>query len=249
MENKLEGKIAVITGGGSGIGFATAKRFVLEGAYVFIIDRNKKELDLALSEIGKSVEGIEGDVSNLADLDKLYNIVKDQKGHIDILFANAGIIQFSPLGKISEEHFDKLFSINVKGLLFTVQKALPIFRDGGSIILNASIGASKGGEELSVYHATKAAIRSFARSWTLDLRHRKIRVNAVSPGSIDTPIFKPVLNQQQIEEFWKNSLKTIPMGRMGTPDEIAKAVSFLASDDSSYVTGIELFVDGGVAQV
>jgi NAD(P)-dependent dehydrogenase (short-subunit alcohol dehydrogenase family) len=248
MGNKLEGKITVITGGASGIGLATTKRFVSGGAYVFIIDRHKKELDLALSEIGKNVVGIEGDISNLADLDKLYNIVKDQKGHIDILFANAGIIQFAPLGKISEEHF-KLFGINVKGLLFTVQKALPLFRDGGSIILNASIGASKGGEELSVYHATKAAIRSFARSWTLDLRNRKIRVNAVSPGSIDTPIFKPVLNQQQTEEFWKNALKSIPMGRMGSPDEIAKAVSFLATDDSSYITGIELFVDGGVAQV
>jgi NAD(P)-dependent dehydrogenase (short-subunit alcohol dehydrogenase family) len=249
MGNKLEGKITVITGGASGIGLATTKRFVSEGAYVFIIDRHKKELDLALSEIGRNVTGIDGDISNLSDLDKLYNIVKDQKGHIDILFANAGIIQFARLGKITEEHFDKLFSINVKGLLFTVQKALPIFRDGGSIILNASIGASKGGEELSVYHATKTAIRSFARSWTLDLRNRKIRVNAVSPGSIDTPIFKPVLNQQQIEEFWKNALKAIPMGRMGSPDEIAKAVSFLASDDSSYITGIELFVDGGVAQV
>jgi NAD(P)-dependent dehydrogenase (short-subunit alcohol dehydrogenase family) len=249
MGNKLEGKITVITGGASGIGLATTKRFVSEGAYVFIIDRHKKELDLALSEICKNVVGIEADISNLADLDKLYNIVKDQKGHIDILFANAGIIQFAPLGKISEEHFDKLFGINVKGLLFTVQKALPLFRDGGSIILNASIGASKGGEELSVYHATKAAIRSFARSWTLDLRNRKIRVNAVSPGSIDTPIFKPVLNQQQTEEFWKNALKSIPMGRMGSPDEIAKAVSFLATDDSSYITGIELFVDGGVAQV
>lgn len=249
MGNKLEGKIAVITGGGSGIGFATAKRFVLEGAYVFIIDRQKKELDLAISEIGKNVMGIDGDVSSLADLDKLYNIVKDQKGHIDILFANAGIIQFAPLGKISEEHFDKLFSINVKGVLFTVQKALPIFRDGGSIILNASIGASKGAEELSVYHATKAAIRSFARSWTLDLRHKKLRVNAISPGSIDTPIFKPVLSEEEERQFWNNATKAIPMGRMGSPDEVAKAVSFLASDDSSYITGIELFVDGGVAQV
>ena len=249
MANKLEGKIAVITGGASGIGLATAKRFVLEGAYVFILDRNEKELELALSEIGKNVVGVEGDVSNVADLDRLYGVVKDQKGHIDILFANAGIMQFASLGKISEEGFDKIFSINVKGVLFTMQKALPILQDGSSIILNASIGASKGGEELSLYHATKAAIRSFARSWTLDLRHRKIRVNAVSPGPIDTPFVNTVLSEQQSEEFLKNFLKSTPMGRMGSPDEVAKAVLFLASDDSSYITGIELFVDGGVAQI
>jgi NAD(P)-dependent dehydrogenase (short-subunit alcohol dehydrogenase family) len=249
MGDKLEGKIAVITGGGSGIGLATAKRFVSEGAYVFIIDRNRKELDLALSDIGKNIVGIEADVLNLSDLDKLYNIVKDQKGQLDILFANAGIIRFAPLEKISEQHFDELFSINVKGLLFTVQKALPILQDRSSIILNSSIGASKGAEELSVYHATKAAIRSFARSWTLDLRHRKIRVNAVSPGPIDTPLLNPALNEQQREQFLKNVLKSTPMGRMGSSDEVAKAVSFLASDDSSYITGIELFVDGGVAQI
>jgi NAD(P)-dependent dehydrogenase (short-subunit alcohol dehydrogenase family) len=192
---------------------------------------------------------LRGDVTNLADLDKLYNIVKDQKGQLDILFANAGIIRFAPLEKISEQHFYELFSINVKGLLFTVQKALPILQDGSSIILNSSIGASKGAEELSVYHATKAAIRSFARSWTLDLRHRKIRVNAVSPGPIDTPLLNPALNEQQREQFLKNVLKSTPMGRMGSSDEVAKAVSFLASDDSSYITGIELFVDGGVAQI
>jgi NAD(P)-dependent dehydrogenase (short-subunit alcohol dehydrogenase family) len=250
MGNKLEGKIAVITGGASGIGLATAKRFVSEGAYVFIIDRNKKELDTAISEIGKNVSsGIQSDVSNLADLDRSFDVVKDKKGHIDILFANAGVIQFAPLGKISEEHFDKVFGINVKGLLFTVQKALPIFRDGGSIILTASIGASKGAEELSIYHATKAAIRSFARCWTLDLKHRKIRVNAVSPGSIDTPFLNPVLSKQQSEQFLNNVLKSTPLGRMGSPDEVAKAVLFLASDDSSYITGIELFVDGGVAQI
>jgi NAD(P)-dependent dehydrogenase (short-subunit alcohol dehydrogenase family) len=250
MGNKLEGKIAVITGGASGMGLATAKRFVSEGAYVFIIDLNKKELDTAISEIGKNVSsGIQSDVSNLADLDRSFDVVKDQKGHIDILFANAGIIQFAPLGKISEEHFDKLFNINVKGLLFTVQKALPIFRDGGSIILTASIGASKGAEELSIYHATKAAIRSFARCWILDLKHRKIRVNAVSPGSIDTPFVYRTLSKQQSEQFLNNVLESTPMGRMGTPDEVAKAVLFLASDDSSYITGTELFVDGGVAQI
>jgi NAD(P)-dependent dehydrogenase (short-subunit alcohol dehydrogenase family) len=250
MGNKLEGKIAVITGGNSGIGLATAKRFVSEGAYVFISGRRQKELDLALSEIGKNVIGIQGDVSNLADLDRLYNTVKDQKGHLDILFANAGIAQFASLGEISEEHFDNIFGINVKGLLFTVQKALPLFQNGGSIILNASIGSSKGFEETSVYSATKAAIRSFARTWTADLRHRKIRVNAISPGPIDTPIFSNLLqNEEQSEQFKKNIVNIVPMGRMGSPDEVAKAVSFLASDDSSYITGIELFVDGGLAQI
>ena len=250
MGNKLEGKIAVITGGNSGIGLATAKRFVSEGAYVFISGRRQKELDLALSEIGKNVIGIQGDVSNLADLDRLYNTVKDQKGHLDILFANAGIAQFASLGEISEEHFDNIFGINVKGLLFTVQKALPLFQNGGSIILNASIGSSKGFEETSVYSATKAAVRSFARTWTVDLRHRKIRVNAISPGPIDTPIFSNLLqNEEQSEQFKKNIVNIVPMGRMGSPDEVAKAVSFLASDDSSYITGIELFVDGGLAQI
>jgi NAD(P)-dependent dehydrogenase (short-subunit alcohol dehydrogenase family) len=250
MGNKLEGKIAVITGGNSGIGLATAKRFVSEGSYVFITGRRQKELDVAVSEIGKNVVGIQGDVSNLEDLDRLYNTVKDQKGHLDILFANAGIAQFAPLGEISEEHFDNIFRINVKGVLFTVQKALSLFHDGGSIILNASIGSSKGVGESSVYSATKAAVRSFARTWTVDLRHRKIRVNAISPGPIDTPIFSNLLqNEEQSEQFKKNIMNTVPMGRMGNPDEIAKVVSFLASDESSYITGIELFVDGGLAQI
>jgi NAD(P)-dependent dehydrogenase (short-subunit alcohol dehydrogenase family) len=249
-ENKLEGKIAVITGGNSGIGLATAKRFVSDGTYVFITGRRQNELDTAISEIGKNVIGIQGDVSNLADLDRLYDVVKDQKGHLDILFANAGIAQFATLGEISEEHFDKIFGIKVKGLLFTVQKALPIFQDGGSIILNASIGSSKGFEETSVYSATKAAVRSFARTWTADLKHRKIRVNAISPGPIDTPIFSSLMqNEEQSEQFKKNIVNTVPMGRMGSPDEIAKVVSFLASNDSSYITGIELFIDGGLAQI
>jgi NAD(P)-dependent dehydrogenase (short-subunit alcohol dehydrogenase family) len=250
MGNKLEGKIAVITGGNSGIGLATAKRFVSESAFVFIIGRRQNELDAAVSEIGNNVTGIQGDVSDLTDLDRLYNTVKDQKGHLDILFANAGIAQFAPLGEISEEHFDNIFGINVKGLLFTVQKALPLFHDGGSIILNASIGSSKGVEESSVYSATKAAVRSFARTWTVDLRHRKIRVNAISPGPIDTPIFSNLLqNEEQSEQFKKNIVNTVPMGRMGNSEEVVKAVSFLASDDSSYITGIELFVDGGLAQI
>jgi NAD(P)-dependent dehydrogenase (short-subunit alcohol dehydrogenase family) len=249
MVNKLEGKIAVITGGTSGIGLTTAKRFVSEGAYVFITGLYQKEIDEAISEIGKNVSGIQSDVSNLADIDKMYDVVKDQKGHIDILFANAGIIQFAPLGEISEEHFNKIFDIDVKGLLFTVQKALPLFQEGGSIILMASVGASKGSADLSVYHAAKAAVRSFARSWTLNLNQRNIRVNAISPGPIDTPFVNRVLNEQQTQQFIQNVVKATPIGRMGSPDEVAKAVSFLASNDSSYVTGIDLFVDGGMAQI
>ena len=249
MGNKLDGKIAVITGGTSGIGLATAKRFVSEGACVFITGLSQKEIDVSISDIGKNVSGIQCDVSNLADIDKMYDVVKDQKGHIDILFANAGIIEFAPLGEISEKHFDKIFDIDVKGLLFTVQKALPIFQDGGSIILMASVGSSKGSAELSVYHAAKAAVRSFARSWSLNLNQRNIRVNAISPGPIDTPFVNRVLNDQQTDKFLKNSVNSTSMGRMGSPDEVAKAVLFLASDDSSYITGIELFVDGGVAQI
>ena len=249
MGNKLEGKIAVITGATSGIGLVTAKRLVSEGAYVFITGLYQKDVDTAVSDIGKNVSGIQGDVSNLADIDKMYDVVKDQKGHIDILFANAGIIEFAPLGEISEKHFDKIFDIDVKGLLFTVQKALPIFQDGGSIILMASVGSSKGSAELSVYHAAKAAVRSFARSWSLNLNQRNIRVNAISPGPIDTLFVNRVLNDQQTEKFLKNSVNSTSIGRMGSPDEVAKAVSFLASDDSSYITGIELFVDGGMAQI
>jgi len=250
MGNKLEGKIAVITGGNSGIGLATAKRLVSDGAHVFITGRRQNELDAAVSEIGKNVSGIQGDVSNLADLDRLYTKVKDQKDRLDILFANAGIGEFVPLGEISEEHFDKIFGINVKGVLFTVQKALPLFQDGGSIILNASVNASKGIEASSVYSATKTAVRSFARTWTADLKARKIRVNAISPGPIDTPIFNG-LNQsrEEIEQLKKSLITSVPMGRMGSTDEIAKVVSFLASDESSFVTGTELFVDGGMAQI
>jgi NAD(P)-dependent dehydrogenase (short-subunit alcohol dehydrogenase family) len=247
----LEGKVAVITGGNSGIGLATAQRFVSEGAYVFINGRRQSELDAAVKKIGKNITGVQGDVSNLADLDRLYSTVKEEKGRIDILFANAGVGELVPLGEITEAHFDKTFGINVKGLLFTVQKALPLFQDGGgSIILNASIASSKGAEALSVYSATKAAIRSFARTWTVELKHRKIRVNAISPGPIDTPGFNGLaLSEEQIEQFKTSIVSTVPMGRMGSPDEVAKAVSFLASDDSSYVTGIELFVDGGMAQI
>lgn len=243
---KLEGKIAVITGGNSGIGLATAKRFVEEGAYVFITGRRQSELDEAVKQIGDNIAGVQGDVSNFADLDRLYATVKQKKGRLDILFANAGVAEFASLGEITEAHFDKTFSINVKGLLFTVQKALPLIQDGGSVILNASIAASKGIEASSIYNATKAAIRSFARSWTVDLKHRKIRVNAISPGPIDTPGLRNLVKTDGLLEQIK---AMVPLGRMGTPDEVAKAVSFLASVDSSYVTGIELFVDGGMAQI
>jgi NAD(P)-dependent dehydrogenase (short-subunit alcohol dehydrogenase family) len=248
---KLEGKVAVITGGSSGIGFATAQRFISDGAYVFITGRRQNELDAAVKQIGKeNVSGVQGDVSNLADLDRLYASLKEKKGGVDILFANAGVGELLPLGAITEAHFDRTFGINVKGLLFTVQKALPLFHDGGSIILNASIAASKGIEESSVYNATKAAIRSFARTWTVELKQRKIRVNAISPGMIDTPGLNGLAqSQEQIEQFKTSFVSTVPLGRMGSPDEVANVVSFLASDDSSYVTGIELFVDGGVAQI
>jgi NAD(P)-dependent dehydrogenase (short-subunit alcohol dehydrogenase family) len=247
---KLEGKIAVITGGSSGIGLATAERFVKEGAYVFITGRRKEELDAAVKRIGANVTAIQADASKLDDLDKLYAAVRETKGRIDILFANAGGGQFAPLGSITEEHYDKTFNTNVKGLLFTVQKALPIFTNGGSIILNASIVSMKGMAAFSVYSATKAAVRSFARSWTVDLKDRQIRVNAVSPGPIETPGLSGLAQNEEQERQIKSGLVSgVPLGRLGTSDEIAKAVVFLASDDSSYVTGAELFVDGGYAQI
>ncbi len=247
---RLEGKVAVVTGGNSGIGLATARRFAEEGAHIFITGRRQAELDAAVNQIGNQATGVRGDVASLSDLDSLYAEVKRQQGRIDILFANAGSAELAPLGAITEEHFDRIFGVNVKGLLFSVQKALPLFRDGGSIILNASIVASKGMEAFSVYSATKAAVRSFARTWTVDLKNRGIRVNAISPGPIDTPgINNMGLTGEQTEEFKKNIVATVPMGRMGDPDEIAKAALFLASDDSSYVTGVELFVDGGMAQI
>ncbi len=248
--NRLEGKVAVITGGNSGIGLATAQRFADEGAHVFITGRRQNELDAAVRQIGKQATGVQGDVSNLADLDRLYATVKREKGRIDVVFANAGSGTLAPLGAISEELFDTTFSRNVKGLLFTVQKALPLLLDGGSIILNASIAASKGMPGMSVYSATKAAVRSFARGWTVDLKARKIRVNAISPGPIDTPGVKSLgLTEAQLEQFKTDIVGAVPLARMGRADEIASAALFLASDDSSYVTGIELFVDGGMAQI
>jgi NAD(P)-dependent dehydrogenase (short-subunit alcohol dehydrogenase family) len=247
---KLEGKTALVTGGNSGIGLATAKQFVREGAYVFITGRRKAELDAAAKEIGGNVTGVQGDVSNLADLDRLFAQIKRQSGKLDILFANAGVARYAALGAISEEFFDSIFDTNVKGVVFTVQKALPLLPDGASIILNASIAGSKGLATYSVYSATKAAVRSFARTWTTDLRERRIRVNAVSPGSIDTPAARDLLASSEVGEKRKKMVAdSVPLGRFGTPDEVAKAVVFLASDDSSYVTGAELFVDGGFAQV
>jgi NAD(P)-dependent dehydrogenase (short-subunit alcohol dehydrogenase family) len=250
MSGKLDNKVAVITGGNSGIGLATAKRFVAEGAYVFITGRRQAQLDAAVKEIGNNVTAVQGDVANLADLDRLYAAVKVKKGRIDILFANAGIGELVPLEEITESHFDKTFNTNVKGLLFSVQKALPLMPDGASIILNASIVASTGNPSFSVYSATKAAIRSFARNWILDLKERKIRVNAISPGPINTPGLDGLGQTAGVGDQLKESLlASVPLGRLGTPDEIAKAVVFLASDDSSYVTGTELFVDGGAAQI
>jgi NAD(P)-dependent dehydrogenase (short-subunit alcohol dehydrogenase family) len=247
---KLEGKTALVTGGNSGIGLATAKEFVREGAYVFITGRRKAELVAAAKEIGGNVAGVQGDVSNLADLDRLFAQIKRQSGKLDILFANAGVARYAALDAISEEFFDSIFDTNVKGVVFTVQKALPFLTDGASIILNASIAGSKGLATYSVYSATKAAVRSFARTWTADLRERRIRVNAVSPGSIDTPTARDLLASSEVGEKRKKMIAdSVPLGRFGTPDEVAKAIVFLASDDSSYVTGAELFVDGGFAQV
>jgi NAD(P)-dependent dehydrogenase (short-subunit alcohol dehydrogenase family) len=247
---KLDDKIALVTGGSSGIGLAAAKQFVREGAYVFITGRRDPELASAVKEIGHNITGVRGDVSNPADLDGLFAQIQREKGRLDILFANAGVARYATLGKITEEFYDWIFDINVKGLLFTVQKALTLMPDGASIILNASIVGSKGFPANSVYSATKAAVRSFARTWTTELRDRRIRVNAVSPGPIDTPGLNELLSSSEAgEQRARTIAATVPLGRLGRPDEIAKAVTFLASDDSSYVTGIELFVDGGVAQV
>ncbi len=247
---KLDGKIALITGGNSGIGLATAKRFVQEGAYVFVTGRTQSKLDEAVKQIGSNVTGVQGDVANLGDLDRLYEQIKKTKGKLDIVFANAGIAKYAPLGSIDEAHFDSIFGGNVKGMLFTVQKALPLLPDGASIILNASIVGSKGLPANSVYSATKAAVRSFARTWTTDLKARRIRVNAISPGPIDTEGLRELFGSSKTGQDRLNSIgSTVPLGRLGNPDEIAKAAVFLASDDSSFVTGIELFVDGGFAQV
>jgi NAD(P)-dependent dehydrogenase (short-subunit alcohol dehydrogenase family) len=246
MAGKLEGKIALITGGSAGIGLATAKQFVEEGAYVYITGRHPPELDDAVTSIGSNITAIQGDVAKLADLDRIYAQIGKEKGRVDIVYANAGLGDLVPFGSITEEHFDYVFGVNVKGVVFTAQKALPLMPNGGTIILTGSIVDIKGFPAFSVYSAAKAAVRSFARTWTTDLKDRGIRVNVVSPGPIDTPL----LNQTFADpDQMKALVSTVTMGRLGRPEEIAKAVVFLASDDASFITGAELFVDGGAAQV
>ena len=245
MAGKLAGKIAVVTGGGAGIGRAAARRFAEEGAHVFITGRRQRELDEAAKQIGPAATAIKADAASTADIEGLIKVVKSIKGRIDVLFANAGIYEFTPLGTITEATYNKIFDVNVKGVLFTVQQALPIMSDGGSIILTGSVAGSKGFEAGTVYAASKAAIRSFARSWTMDLKSRRIRVNVLSPGPIQTPGFD-VFADKDVKAFMRS---LVPLDRLGTVEDVANAALFLASDDSSYVAGIELFVDGGSAQV
>ena len=247
---KLEGKVALVTGASSGIGLATAKRMVAEGAHVYLTGRRQGELGAAVKEVGQHATGVQGDVSNLDDLDRLYAVIRKGHGRLDILFANAGSGGLEPLGEITEALFDRTFNTNVRGTLFAVQKALPLMSQGSSIVLNASTASVVGTPAFSVYSATKAAVRSFARNWTLDLKGRGIRVNAVSPGVVPTPAYDLLgLSKEQVQGFIDIQLQGIPLGRVGTPDEVAMAVVFLASDDSSFINGIELFVDGGMAQI
>ncbi|MFO0575807.1 MAG: SDR family oxidoreductase [Polyangia bacterium] len=241
---KLKDKVAVITGATSGMALATAKLFVEEGAYVFITGRRKEQLDEAVRTIGRNVTGVRGDAASLEDLDRLFETVRREKGYVDVVFASAGHGEFAPIGAVTEEHFDKTFDLNVRGTLFTVQKALPLLRDGGSIILNGSVAATKGFPAFGVYSASKAALLAFARSWTADLKARNIRVNVLSPGPVETALFL-TLPQQGREQF----IAQIPRGKAGQPEEIATAALFLATPDSSFVTGGELLVDGGVAQL
>lgn len=250
MLGKLADKVALVTGGSSGIGLATAKRFIDEGAFVFITGRRQAELDIAATKLGSQAAAVRCDVADPGALDTLFSTIKQKKGRLDVLFANAGGGSLMPLGQITEEHFDKIFNTNVRGLLFTVQKALPLMPPGASIVLNASITSVKGTPAFSVYSASKAAVRSFARNWTLDLKDRKIRVNAISPGVVPTPGYDLLgLSKEQVQTFVDSQAVNIPLGRVGSPEEIAKAVVFLASDDSSFINGIELFVDGGMAQI
>lgn len=248
--NRLAHKVAVITGGSTGMGLATAKRFVREGAdHVFVMGRRKDALDSAVSKIGEKATEISGDVARPGDLDRLYDSVRAYGRKLDVVFANAGVAQLAAFGTVDEKFYDLHFNANVKGLFFAVQTALPLLNDGASIILTASIATVKGFPEISVYSATKAAIRSFARTWTNELRERRIRVNAISPGHIDTPIFEGWQQGEALAKMKDELARTVPLGRMGDPDEIATAVAFLASDEASYISGIELFVDGGVAQI
>jgi NAD(P)-dependent dehydrogenase (short-subunit alcohol dehydrogenase family) len=247
---RLNGKIAVITGGSSGIGLATAKRFVEEGAYVFITGRRAGELERAKREIGRNVTVVQGDVANLDDLDRLYKTVKAEKGGVDIIVANAGIVETVTLAQATPEHFDKTFGINARGTFFTVQKALPLLRNNGSIVLVASCVANMGVPMYTTYGATKAAIRSFARSWAAELKERGVRVNTLSPGAIDTPILEiQFKTEKAIDEAKQMFAQRTPLGRVGRAEEMAAAALFLASDESSYVTGIDLVADGGMTQV
>lgn len=248
--DRLTNKTAVITGGSSGIGLATAQRFVDEGAYVFIVGRRQSELDKAVQQIGRNVTAVQADVTKLDDLDRLFSIVRQERGKIDVLFANSGSIEHRTLDEISPEHYDATFSVNVRGLIFTVQKALSLMSDGSSIILTSSIAGVKGLPAHDTYSAAKAAVRSLARTWTIELKDRGIRVNAVSPGAIDTPIIESqVSTATEADELRARFAAATPLGRIGRPEEIASAVLFLASEDSSFVAGIDLFVDGGLAQV
>lgn len=247
----LEGKVALVTGGSSGLGLATAQRFAAEGARVFITGRRRPELEAAVAQIGGNAVGVQGDISDLADLDRLYATIAEQAGRVDVLFANAGIGGFAPLGQVSEAHFDQIFGVNVRGTLFTVQKALPLMPDGAAIVLNGSMVSIQGVPAFGVYSATKAALRSFARTWSVDLKERRIRVNVISPGTVVTPGYRNSLglDDAQIAGMEAQAAAAAPLGRPGTADEVARAVVFLASAESSYVTGVELFVDGGMSQV
>jgi NAD(P)-dependent dehydrogenase (short-subunit alcohol dehydrogenase family) len=245
MSNKLAGKVAVVTGGSSGIGLGIAEHFAQEGARVFVTGRHQTELDKAVTAIGDNAAAVQGDTTNLAELDRIYATVEAQAGHIDVLAANAGVYEFAALGEITEEHFDRTFNTNVRGLLFAVQKALPLLTKGSSVILTGSMVSIKGFPSCSVYNASKAAIRSFARGWIVDLKGRDIRVNVLSPGYTATPGLSHFMTDEQKAE----AIASVPLGRIGTPDDLGKAAVFLASDDSAYVNGIELFVDGGAAQI
>ena len=245
MERRLRDKVALVTGGSAGIGLGIAKCFAEEGARVFITGRRESELDKAVTAIGGNATAVQGDISNLSDLDRIFATIKDKAGHIDVLAVNAGYYEPRSFGAITEEHFDKTFNTNVRGLLFTVQKALPLLADEASVILTGSIASIKGFQSLSVYNASKAAVRSFARSWIADLKGRGIRINVLSPGRVETPGLSGLMSAEQKAE----AVALVPLGRIGTPDDLGKAAVFLASDDSAYVTGIELFVDGGAAQI
>jgi NAD(P)-dependent dehydrogenase (short-subunit alcohol dehydrogenase family) len=245
MTSKLAGKVALVTGGSTGIGLGIAKRFAQEGARVFIPGRRQSQLDEAVASIGGDAAAIRGDTSNLADLDRLFAEIRAQAGRIDVLAVNAGVYEFGQLGEITEEHFDKTFNTNVRGLLFTMQKALPLLSRGSSVILTGSMVSVKGFAACSVYNASKAAVRSFARTWIVDLKGRDIRVNVLSPGYTATPSMSHFMTDEEKAA----AVASVPLGRIGTPDDLGKAAVFLASDDSAYVTGIELFVDGGAAQI